>query len=156
MLDAGADLATAAELVVTLGSFSRADLAIIATISASSHQIKLIARRSAGVTAPSQLRGKRVGTVQKMLCPVSQSHTPGATRKHRVDCLTTLGQGDAIRGDDSVEGHRFSRCLRHHRLATRPLRQQYGNSCEPRNKKSAGANWRRRGSASACPSRRGR
>lgn len=63
MLDAGADLATAAELVVTLGSFSRADLAIIATISASSHQIKLIARRSAGVTVPSQLRGKRVGTV---------------------------------------------------------------------------------------------
>lgn len=61
--DGGADVATAAELVVTLSSFTRSDLTIIATISASAHQIKLVARRSAGVDSPQQLRGKRVGTV---------------------------------------------------------------------------------------------
>lgn len=56
------DLATAADMAVVLGSAQRRDLAILATISASSHQIKLIARRSAGIVEPAQLAGKRVGT----------------------------------------------------------------------------------------------
>ncbi len=58
-----ADLATAAELVVSLNSFTRPDLVILGTLSTSSHQIKLIARRSAGIGEPGQLRGKRIGTV---------------------------------------------------------------------------------------------
>ncbi|MDZ7938625.1 MAG: ABC transporter substrate-binding protein [Rhodoferax sp.] len=58
------DLATSADLVLALGSFVRKDLAIIGTVSASSHQIKLVARRSAGITGPEQMRGKRVATVQ--------------------------------------------------------------------------------------------
>ncbi len=56
-------VATAADVVATLNSFSRDDLAFIASISTSSHQIKLIARKSAGITSPDSLQGKRIGTV---------------------------------------------------------------------------------------------
>ena len=58
-----ADLATASELPVALGSTTRPDIAILATISASPYQIKVIARRSAQVTEAPQLRGKRIATV---------------------------------------------------------------------------------------------
>ena len=57
------DVATAAELVVTLNAAAQPDHAIFATLSASSHQIKLVARRSVGGATPAGLRGKRVGTV---------------------------------------------------------------------------------------------
>jgi ABC-type nitrate/sulfonate/bicarbonate transport system substrate-binding protein len=63
LADGGVDVATAAELPVTIGSATRGDIAIIATISASSYQIKLVARRSAQVVEAPQIRGKRVGTV---------------------------------------------------------------------------------------------
>ncbi len=63
LTDGSAEVATAAELVATLNSFSRPDLAMIATISTSSHQIKLVGRRSAGIALPADLAGKRVGTV---------------------------------------------------------------------------------------------
>ena len=36
---------------------------MIATISTSSHQIKLVGRRSAAISLPAHLAGKRVGTV---------------------------------------------------------------------------------------------
>ena len=49
--------------MVATGAASRHDLAIVATISASSYQIKLVARRSARIAQPAQVRGKRVGTV---------------------------------------------------------------------------------------------
>jgi len=39
------DLAMAAELLVTLNSFKHPDLVIVATVSTSSHQIKLVARQ---------------------------------------------------------------------------------------------------------------
>ena len=64
LADGMADMATAADVVVAINSFARADLAILGTLSASSHQIKLIARRSAGITTPEQVRGKRLATVQ--------------------------------------------------------------------------------------------
>lgn len=64
LIDGAVDLATAADLVVAINSFARPDLAILGTLSASSHQIKLIARRSAGIAAPGQLSGKRLATVQ--------------------------------------------------------------------------------------------
>ena len=57
------DLATAAELMVATGDAARRELAIIATISTSSYQIKLVARRSAKIAEASQIRGKRIGTV---------------------------------------------------------------------------------------------
>lgn len=64
MADGTVQLATAAELIATLNSFNRQDLVFIAAISASSSQIKIVARRSAGIASASQVAGKRVGTVQ--------------------------------------------------------------------------------------------
>jgi ABC-type nitrate/sulfonate/bicarbonate transport system substrate-binding protein len=61
--DGSVDLATAAELLVAAGGATRKGVAIIATISASSYQIKLVARHSAQVMEAPQLRGKRIGTV---------------------------------------------------------------------------------------------
>lgn len=63
MMQGQAQLATAAELAVTLASFRRNDLAIVGTLSTSSHQIKLVARRSAGVAVALDLKGRRVGVV---------------------------------------------------------------------------------------------
>ena len=63
LADGEVDVATAAELLVATGSAAHRDLAIIATISASSYQIKLVARRSARIAEAPQLRGKRIGTV---------------------------------------------------------------------------------------------
>jgi NitT/TauT family transport system substrate-binding protein len=57
------DIATAAELLVATGTSGRHDLAIFATISTSSYQIKLVARRSAQIVEAPQIRGKRIGTV---------------------------------------------------------------------------------------------
>jgi len=63
LADGGVDVATAAELIVATGSGTHRDLAIIATLSATSYQIKLVARRSAKIVEAPQIRGKRVGTV---------------------------------------------------------------------------------------------
>jgi len=62
VIDDKADIGTAADLAVVLAAAQRRDLAIAATISTSSHQIKLIARRSAGITEPRHMPGKRIGT----------------------------------------------------------------------------------------------
>ncbi len=63
LTDGSAEVATAAELVATLNSFSHPDIALIATISTSSQQIKLVGRSSSGIFLPADLAGKRVGTV---------------------------------------------------------------------------------------------
>jgi NitT/TauT family transport system substrate-binding protein len=63
LADGGVDVATAAELLVATGGGAHRDLAIFATISASSYQIKLVARRSAQIAEAPQIRGKRIGTV---------------------------------------------------------------------------------------------
>lgn len=63
LTDGVVDLATAADVVVAVNSFARPDLAILGTLSTSSHQIKLIARRSAAIATPEQVRGKRLATV---------------------------------------------------------------------------------------------
>ncbi len=57
-----ADLATAAELIMTLNFLAGSDAAIIATISSSAQQMKLVARVSG--FKPGDLRGKRIGTVR--------------------------------------------------------------------------------------------
>jgi ABC-type nitrate/sulfonate/bicarbonate transport system substrate-binding protein len=63
MMQGQAQVATAAELAVTLASFKRQDLAIIGTTSTSSHQIKLVARSSSGIHRPADLKGRRVAYV---------------------------------------------------------------------------------------------
>lgn len=60
LIDRKADVATASELVVVLNQ--REPAVALATISASSHQIKLIARRSAGIVKPEDLRHRKLGT----------------------------------------------------------------------------------------------
>lgn len=63
LMQGRAQAATAADMAVTLASFKRQGLAIIGTLSTSSHQIKLIARRSAGVRDAADLQGRRVALV---------------------------------------------------------------------------------------------
>lgn len=58
-----ADLATAAELLVTLDRFRGGEHVIVATLSQSARQIKLVARAAGGTLAPEQLRGRRIATV---------------------------------------------------------------------------------------------
>lgn len=59
-----ADVATAAELMMTLNSLVGSDAAIVATISSSAHHIKLVARGGGGIKSPADLRGRRIATVQ--------------------------------------------------------------------------------------------
>lgn len=63
LADGTVDVATAAEMVVGLNAKVRPELAIFATISASSQQIKLVARGREGGVVPTMLRGQRIGTI---------------------------------------------------------------------------------------------
>jgi len=63
MAEGLADGATAAELAVLFEAADRPDVTILATLSSSTQQIKLVARRSAQVQRAADLVGKRVGTV---------------------------------------------------------------------------------------------
>jgi len=64
MLDGGADLATASDLPVMFNSFTRQDYAVVATFVSATNDVKLIARRSAGISGAPHLVGKKVGTVK--------------------------------------------------------------------------------------------
>lgn len=102
------DLATAAELLVSLDSFTGSDVAIIATLSSSSHGIKLVARQSAGIAVPEDLRGKKIATVSGTsaqyfldrwlvfhgidpkdvdLVPLAPDQLAGALARHEVDAI---------------------------------------------------------------------
>src|SRR5215510_8986025 len=62
MLDGEVPLATVSEMPVMLNGLVRSDFAIVATFVTSKRDIKLIARKSAGIKTASDLRGKRIGT----------------------------------------------------------------------------------------------
>lgn len=64
MLDGEVDLATASEMPVMVNSLGRSDFAIVATFVTSKRDVKLVARKSTGVAAASDLIGKRVATVK--------------------------------------------------------------------------------------------
>lgn len=64
VLDGQADVATSGELPVVMNSFSSADYVVIATLTKSSDDIKLIADARAGIKTPAQLDGKRIGSVK--------------------------------------------------------------------------------------------
>ena len=64
LFDGQAQLATAADLPVMFNSFERSDYAVIATFVSSGRDLKLVTRKSAGITSAKQLEGKRVGTVK--------------------------------------------------------------------------------------------
>ena len=63
LLEGRADLATAAELVVSMDSFTSSEASILASFSTSTRHIKIAARRGAGIKSPEGLRGKKIGTV---------------------------------------------------------------------------------------------
>src|SRR5262249_35674371 len=65
IFDDEVDMATASEMPTMLNSLQRSDFAIVATFATSKRDVKLVARRSAGINAPSDLRGKRVGTIKE-------------------------------------------------------------------------------------------
>jgi ABC-type nitrate/sulfonate/bicarbonate transport system substrate-binding protein len=78
MLQGEAHLATAAELAVALASFRRNDLAIVGTVSTSSHQIKLVARRSSGIRGADDMKGRRV------------AHVPASSSQYFLDTWVTF------------------------------------------------------------------
>lgn len=63
MLGGEADLATAADAAVMFRSFERNDYAVLGTLAKIPDDLKLVARRSAGITTARNLVGKRIGTV---------------------------------------------------------------------------------------------
>ena len=64
LLDGKAQLATTADLPIVFKSFERTDFAILATFASSGRDVKLVARKSAGITNPRQLEGRRIATVK--------------------------------------------------------------------------------------------
>jgi len=64
LLDGEVQLATVSEMPVMFNGFDRSDFAVIATFVTSARDVKLVARRSTGITAVADLTGKRVGTVR--------------------------------------------------------------------------------------------
>ncbi|MDR7304825.1 ABC transporter substrate-binding protein [Rhodoferax saidenbachensis] len=64
VLDGQADVATTGELPVVMNSFSSSDYAVIGTFTKSSDDIKLVTNARAGIRAPAQLVGKRVGAIK--------------------------------------------------------------------------------------------
>ena len=64
LLDGQVQLATASELPVMFNSFTRSDYAIVATFVTSGQDVKLVARKSAGIETAAHLAGKRIGTIK--------------------------------------------------------------------------------------------
>jgi ABC-type nitrate/sulfonate/bicarbonate transport system substrate-binding protein len=64
MFDGQVHLATASELPVMFNSFTRSDYAIVATFVTAAQDVKLVARKSAGIASAAQLAAKRIGTVK--------------------------------------------------------------------------------------------
>ena len=58
------DMASVAETPVVFTSFARDDIRILASLLSAYNDPKVIARKTSGIEAPSDLRGKRIGTTQ--------------------------------------------------------------------------------------------
>ena len=63
LFDRAAQLVTVSELPVVIASFERNDFALLSTLATSSGNIRMIARKSAGIGKPADLAGKRVGVI---------------------------------------------------------------------------------------------
>ena len=64
VLDGSADIATASDSPVMFRSFERDDYVVIGTLASTSDDVKLVARKSAGIALPGNLRDKKVGVVR--------------------------------------------------------------------------------------------
>ena len=63
LLDGEVSIATAADTPIVLSSFSSQAFFILASLSSSPNDTKLVARKSAGIAVPRDLIGKRIGTI---------------------------------------------------------------------------------------------
>ncbi len=63
VLDDQVDLGTASDLPVMFQSFRRNSFTVLATFVTSENDVKIVSRRSLGITQPSHLTGKRVGII---------------------------------------------------------------------------------------------
>lgn len=63
MLDGQAHFATVADTPITFASFSRRDFAIVATLSTSGPEHRLVVRNDRGIRSAADLKGKRIGTL---------------------------------------------------------------------------------------------
>lgn len=63
MLDGDVSLAMASEMPVMLNSLARTDFAIVGTFATSRRDVKLVARKSAGIARADDLAGKRVAII---------------------------------------------------------------------------------------------
>lgn len=61
-----ADVATVAETAFTLHLFQQPELRALALIGGWDNDVRILARRDAGITKPGDLRGKRIGTQQRL------------------------------------------------------------------------------------------
>lgn len=63
VFDGSAQIATASDSVVMFQSFERDDYVVLGTLVTTDNDVKLIGRKDAGIAAPGQLAGKRIGFV---------------------------------------------------------------------------------------------
>lgn len=64
LLDRQGDIATVGDLPLALRAFQRKDFAVLATMSHSSEDLKLVADSARGISSLAQLAGKRIGMVR--------------------------------------------------------------------------------------------
>jgi len=128
LLDGQAEFATSSEMPVVLHAFERGDAAILATLSNSSDNLKLLARRGSGVVRSEQLDGKTVGVIaataghymlethlfsigvdprRVRLVPMQAEDMLAALRSARVDAVAVWEPyaWEALQGADPVAVH---------------------------------------------------
>ena len=64
LLNGQAQLATAADTPITFASFKRKDFAIVATLSTSGSEARMVVRTDRGIAKPTDLKGKRIGVLK--------------------------------------------------------------------------------------------
>jgi len=62
LIGKGADIATTADVPITLAGLARQDISILATIEYSSNNIYVVARKDSGIRKPENLKGKIIAT----------------------------------------------------------------------------------------------
>ncbi len=63
LFDRELDLGATTDFPLAIRSFERTDFAVLATMTRATGHVRLIGRKSAGITAPAQLAGKRIGVL---------------------------------------------------------------------------------------------
>lgn len=127
LFDRRLQLVLATELALTLRSFDRSDFAIVATITTASGNVRMIGRKSAGISTPESLVGKRIGVLpgtssqyfldaflyfhgvdptRVKIVELTTDNVTNAFAENRIDALSAytrhFGRAMAQLGDDAV------------------------------------------------------